>query len=159
MENRWFSSKKPPFIGDFPASVCLHPGKALGIQHVQCSHQLPWRLPFHPGWCPTLATLAWVETVPKHLHFSFGRFLKSGIPKSPWISILTRSSMTWTICCYPHDIGNLQVEGVLKHVLLDPPHMSNNFTDRLPLSLHRNSFSIPSGPPVIKHGNGQSPHL
>ena len=109
-----------------------------------------------PGWTGS-------ETVPKHLHFSFGRFLKSGIPKSPWISILTRSSMTWTICCYPHDLGNLQVEGILKHVLLDSLHMSNNFTDRLPLSLHiRNSvpsFSIPSGPPVIKHGNGQSPDL
>ena len=36
--------------------------------------------------------------------------LKWGIPKSPWVSILKWSSMTWMISGYPHGLGNLHIK-------------------------------------------------
>ena len=44
--------------------------------------------------------------------------LKWGIPKSPWVSILKWSSMTWMISGYPHGLGNLHIKTILVYIYI-----------------------------------------
>ena len=63
-------------------------------------------LPFKPWPC-----CFWLTFSKRSNHWcatnECGGFLKWGVPKSPWLSILKSwSSMTWMIRVYPHDSGN-----------------------------------------------------
>ena len=91
-----------------------------GIQHTilkkEVYHIPPTCIPFVDGWRRWTAIDPCYFQVNKRVPGFWPMAdltpwaLKWGIPKSPWVSILKWSSMTWMISGYPHGLGNLHIK-------------------------------------------------